>query len=142
MSKFDKSMEDIFDIEPTKITSLIVQRETLSETLSSNTSLDLTKDLSDAYEQTKDNLQELIDNGKEALEDVLRIAKESENPKAFEVYSAMLKNIVGANKELLAVQKQMRDMDKNAKNSGGTTIDKAIFVGSTSELAKLIKGNK
>ena len=54
----------------------------------------------------------------------------------------MLKNIVGANKELLAVQKQMRDMDKNAKNSGGTTIDKAIFVGSTSELAKLIKGNK
>jgi hypothetical protein len=53
-----------------------------------------------------------------------------------------MKNVVDANKELLAVQKQMREMDKKSAASGSTTIDKAIFVGSTSELNKLIKGKE
>jgi len=52
----------------------------------------------------------------------------------------LLKNVVDANKELLAVQKQMREMNKQNQASGTTHIDKAIFVGSTSELNKLIKG--
>ena len=50
--------------------------------------------------------------------------------------------MVDANKELLNVQKQMRDMDKNAKKDGDTKIDKAIFVGSTAELSKLLKGKE
>lgn len=65
-----------------------------------------------------------------------------QHPRAFEVYSGLLKNLVDANKELLNVQKQMRDMD-GKKNDGGTKIDKAaIFVGSTAELNKLIKGKE
>jgi hypothetical protein len=49
--------------------------------------------------------------------------------------------MVDANKELLNIQKQMREMDEEKKKNSGTNIDKAIFVGSTSELSKLLKNN-
>jgi hypothetical protein len=78
----------------------------------------------------------------QAMEETLQIAKAGQHPRAFEVYGTLLKNVVDANKELLAVQKQMREMNKQNQPSGATHIDKAIFVGSTSELNKLIKGKE
>lgn len=141
MSTFEKNMEEIFDVA-TKVESApvpAVKKEALPATLSED---NLKEDLADAYEQTKSNLQDLIDQGKDAMEEVLQVAKNSQHPRAFEVYGTLLKNVVDANKELLAVQKQMRDMDKKNAPSGSTTIDKAIFVGSTSELNKLIKGKQ
>jgi hypothetical protein len=59
----------------------------------------------------------------------------------FEVYATLMKNVVDANKELLNVQKQMRTMD-GKESKGDTKIDKAIFVGSTAELNKLLKGKE
>jgi hypothetical protein len=103
---------------------------------------DLKQDLTDAYQQSKENLQGIIDQGKEAMEDILEIAKAGQHPRAFEVYGTLLKNMVDANKELLNIQKQMRDMDEDKKKQSGTTIDKAIFVGSTNELNKLLKGKE
>lgn len=141
MSTFEKNMEEIFDVA-TKVEAApvpAVKKEALPATLSED---NLKEDLADAYEQTKSNLQDLIDQGKDAMEEVLQVAKNSQHPRAFEVYGTLLKNVVDANKELLAVQKQMRDMDKKNAPSGSTTIDKAIFVGSTSELNKLIKGKQ
>ena len=84
----------------------------------------------------------LIEGGKDALDELRQIASAGQHPRAFEVYATLLKNMVDANKELLNVQKQMRDMDKNAKKDGDTKIDKAIFVGSTAELSKLLKGKE
>jgi t-SNARE complex subunit (syntaxin) len=136
MNKFEKSMEEIFDISP-KVELPVVPKKETTELIDTN----LEEDLTDAYEQTKSNLQDLIDQGKDAMEEILQIAKAGQHPRAFEVYGTLLKNVVDANKELLAVQKQMREMDKKNAPSGSTHIDKAIFVGSTSELNKLIKGN-
>ena len=96
------------------------------------------QDLTDAYQQSKENLQELIDQGKDAMEEILQVAKAGQHPRAFEVYGTLLKNMVDANKELLNIQKQMRDMDGKKKDNGDTKIDKAIFVGSTAELNKLL----
>ena len=134
-------MEEIFDVA-TKVVPApvpVVKKEILPVAVSED---DLREDLADAYEQTKTNLQDLIDQGKDAMEEILAVAKNSQHPRAFEVYSTLLKNVVDANKELLSVQKQMRDMDKKNAASGTTTIDKAIFVGSTSELNRLIKGKE
>ena len=136
MSTFEKNMEEIFDISPKPETPVVLKKETSIASLDSN----LEEDLTDAYEQTKTNLQDLIDQGKDAMEEILHIAKAGQHPRAFEVYGTLLKNVVDANKELLAVQKQMREMNKQSQPSGATHIDKAIFVGSTSELNKLIKG--
>jgi hypothetical protein len=96
------------------------------------------QDLTDAYQQSKENLQELIDQGKDAMEEILQVAKAGQHPRAFEVYGTLLKNMVDANKELLNIQKQMRDMDGKKKDTGDTKIDKAIFVGSTAELNRLL----
>ena len=141
MSTFEKNMEEIFDVavkaEPAPAPA--IKKETLPVTISEE---NLKEDLADAYEQTKSNLQDLIDQGKDAMEEILQVAKNSQHPRAFEVYGTLLKNVVDANKELLSVQKQMRDMDKKNAPSGSTTIDKAIFVGSTSELNKLIKSKQ
>jgi len=137
MNTFDKNMEKLFDVTP-------VEQEIkplLPVVVKNEEGPDLKTDLQDAYEQTKDNLQELIDNGKDAMEELRHIASAGQHPRAFEVYATLLKNVVDANKELLAVQKQMRTMDGKQKE-GDTKIDKAIFVGSTAELNKLLKSKE
>ncbi len=137
MNNFDKSMEKIFDVAPTE------QKTEILPAVKNNSSVDadLKEDLVDAYQQSKDNLQDIIDQGKEAMNEILEIAKAGQHPRAFEVYGTLLKNMVDANKELLNIQKQMRDMD-GKKKEGDTKIDKAIFVGSSADLNKLLKGNK
>lgn len=137
MSTFDKNMEQIFDVTPVEQTKPMVPA--VSKPAVSDD--DLKEDLKDAYEQSKSNLQDLIDNGKDAMDELRQIASAGQHPRAFEVYATLLKNMVDANKELLSIQKQMRDMD-GKKKDGDTKIDKAIFVGSSAELNKLLKGTR
>ena len=137
MSNFEKSMEKIFDVTPVKET-----KNSQPVVTTHYNKPDVEQDLTDAYQQSKENLQEIIDSGKDAMEEILQIAKAGQHPRAFEVYGGILKNLVDANKELLGIQKQMRDMDKNKKEVNNTNIDKAIFVGSTNELSKFLKNNK
>ena len=140
MNTFDKNMEKIFDVTPVEPVKP-VQPLTVAENNPVD-KLDLKQDLVDSYEQTKSNLQDLIDNGKDAMEELRQIASAGQHPRAFEVYATLLKNMVDANKELLNVQKQMREMDGKKNDNGSTKIDKAIFVGSTAELNKLIKSKE
>ena len=137
MNKFEKNMEQIFDVTPT----VKEEKVSLPVVAAKYNEADIKQDLNDAYQQSKENLQGIIDQGKDAMEEILNIAKAGQHPRAFEVYGTLLKNVVDANKELLAVQKQMRTMDGKPKE-GDTKIDKAIFVGSTAELNKLLKGKE
>lgn len=140
MSNFDKKMEEIFDV-PAKIkTKEIVEKpKVLAQHYNE---ADVKQDLNDAYQQSKENIQEIIDQGKEAMEEILQIAKAGQHPRAFEVYGTLLKNMVEANDRLLKIQKEMREMEGVKKETNNTNIDKAIFVGSTAELSKLIKGKE
>jgi hypothetical protein len=139
MNNLNKTLADVFDIAPIPEE----KKEKLPVLQTHYNEPDLKQDLTDAYQQSRENLQGLIDQGQEAMHEILNIAKAGQHPRAFEVYGTLLKNVVDANKELLAIQKQMRDMDENAKkDKGGTNIDKAIFIGSTAELNKLIKGKE
>lgn len=143
MNDLNKNLSEVFDVTPLPDPGINDTNTKKNPVLPVHyNEPDMKQDLTDAYQQSKENLQEFIDHGKDALEELIQIAKAGQHPRAFEVYSGLLKNLVDANKELLATQKQMRDMDENAKkaSSAGPTIDKAIFVGSTSELSKLLKG--
>jgi hypothetical protein len=134
MNTFDKNMEQIFDVTPVE-----EEKKKSSEIVTVKyNEPDVKQDLTDAYQQSKENLQEIIDQGKEAMEEILNIAKAGQHPRAFEVYGTLLKNMVDANKELLNIQKTMRDMDGKKRGEGDTKIDKAIFVGSTAELNKFL----
>jgi mevalonate kinase len=134
MNNFDKNMEEIFDVTPTE-----PKKAQPIVTTHYNPPSDDKQDLVDAYQQSKENIQEIIDSGKDAMEEILQIAKAGQHPRAFEVYATLLKNMTEANDRLLKIQKEMRDIEGKKKDSG-TTIDKAIFVGSTADLSKLLKG--
>jgi Terminase DNA packaging enzyme len=138
MNEFDKKIADVFDVIPVEDT----KKQKLPTVSTTYNEPDLQQDLTDAYQQSKENLQGIIDQGTEAMEEILNIAKAGQHPRAFEVYGTLLKNMVDANKELLNIQKQIREMDEESskKSKGDTNIDKAIFVGSTAELSKLLKG--
>ena len=138
MNDLNKNLSEIFDVMPIEDS----KKEKLPAVSVKYNNPDLKQDLTDAYQQSKENLQGIIDQGQEAMEEILNIAKAGQHPRAFEVYGGLLKNMVDANKELLSIQKQMREMDEDKKKQSGTNIDKAIFVGSTAELNKLIKGKE
>ena len=136
MNDFDKKMSEVFDVTPVEQ----VKKPQPVVTTHYKPPSDDKQDLVDAYQQSKENIQEIIDSGKDAMEEILQIAKAGQHPRAFEVYATLLKNMTEANDRLLKIQKEMRDIEGKKKDSG-TTIDKAIFVGSTSELSKFLKGN-
>ena len=143
MNDLNKNLADIFDINPISdpISNDSNQKKKVMLPTIHNAP-DMKQDLTDAYQQSKENLQGIIDQGQEAMDEILNIAKAGQLPRAFEVYGTLLKNMVDANKELLNIQKQMRDMDEDKKKQSGTNIDKAIFVGSTNELNKLLRGKE
>lgn len=138
MNTMDKNLSEIFDVSP------LNEKKPKTEVVTTHyNEPNMDEDLTDAYQQSKENLQSIIDSGKDAMEEILQIAKAGQHPRAFEVYGGILKNMVDANKELLAIQKQIRSMDDSKKESKSqTNIDKAIFVGSTTELQKLLKNKE
>ena len=137
MNTFDKNMEKIFDVTP-----VVEEKKPLVPVTKEPTDgIDLKTDLVDAYEQSKSNLQDLIDNGKDAMEELRQIASAGQHPRAFEVYATLLKNVVEANDRLLKTQKEMREMDSK-KREADTKINNALFVGSTAELSKFLKGKE
>ena len=137
MNELNKNLSDIFDVTPIEE----VKKEKLPTVSAKYNKPDIESDLTDAYQQSRENLQGIIDQGQEAMHEILEIAKAGQHPRAFEVYGGLLKNMVDANKELLSIQKQMREMDNTKKETNNTKIDKAIFVGSTADLGKLLKDN-
>ena len=137
MNELNKNLSEIFDVTPVPEE----KKEKLPVVTTHYNKPDIEQDLTDAYQQSKENLQGIIDQGQEAMEEILNIAKAGQHPRAFEVYGTLLKNMVDANKELLNIQKQMREMDKTKKEVNNTNIDKAIFLGSTADLGKFLKHN-
>jgi len=72
------------------------------------------------------------------------VANESEQPRAYEVVATLIKNLSDLNKDLLELQKRKKDLQgsDDKKQSGNVNVDKAVFVGSTTELVKFLKNNK
>ena len=91
------------------------------------------------FQYARENLYNLIERGQDGLEELLEIAKQSQHPRAFEVVGQMIDKLANNNKELLNLHKTKKDIQAE-KTSGPTNVTNALFVGSTSELQKLLKG--
>ena len=89
------------------------------------------------YTEVRDNLKDVIDNSKLAIDGILKVASESDSPRAYEVASQLLKTATEANKDLLDVHKQMKDLEKDETTKRVT--NNAFFVGSTKELQDLVQ---
>jgi len=101
------------------------------------------QDIESDYKYARENLYGVIEKGSEALDTLIELAKASEHPRAFEVVSQLTKTLVDANKDLLDIQKKVKDLKKiEEKNDAPKNVTNALFVGSTAELQKLVNGRK
>jgi|LWDU01.1.fsa_nt_gi hypothetical protein len=112
--------------------------EVLPAELLPTSEIEIAKDLDTDYEYTRDNLKAIIEKGSEALDGILELAKESEHPRAYEVVGQIIKNVADVNRQLIDLQKDIKGLKK--ADSGPKNVTNALFVGSTHDLQKLLKG--
>ena len=89
------------------------------------------------YEYSRDTYYELLEKGKDSLETMMQVARESEHPRAFEVLSNMIKNLSDVNDKLMDLNKKNKDMEEPLKQVEHQQNN--IFLGSTADLQKLLK---
>ena len=97
--------------------------------------IDVEKD----YKYTRGQLYSIIEKGQEAINGILELAQESEMPRAYEVAGQLIKNVADATDKLMDLQKKLKEVNEEEKTKGPSTVNNALFVGSTSELSKLLK---
>ena len=100
----------------------------------------LTKDdVSKDYDYTRGNLYSIIEKGQEAIDGILELAQETEQPRAYEVAGQLIKSVSDATDKLMDLQKKLKDVNEEDNKKSPTNVTNALFVGSTAELAKMIK---
>jgi|TARA_R100001510_G_C7640718_1_gene198380 hypothetical protein len=132
MSKFD-DLNDAFNVESEIVSQEPKQIEKLEKAASS------IEDVKKDYEYTRGNLYSIIEKGQEALNGILELAQESEMPRAYEVAGQLIKNVADATDKLIDLQKKLKDIEEDKQIRGPSTVNNALFVGSTAELQKLLK---
>jgi hypothetical protein len=131
MKKLNENLSDLFDVEPIQT---VEQKSTVPVVIDHDDPI-----VSDA-QFARENIRELISKGNSAIDQLLLVARDTEHPRAYEVAAGLIKNLGDLNKDLLEIQKRKRDLaPKETAQSGGLSIDKAVFVGSTAELIKLVR---
>jgi hypothetical protein len=130
--KFDK-LNETFNVDGEIVP---VEAESVSEKIEKyeSDSNDIKKD----YEYARGNLYSLVEKGQEAINGMLELAQESEMPRAYEVLGQLIKTTTETTEKLMALHKIKKDVEEDAPK-GPTTVNNALFVGSTTELAKLLK---
>ena len=129
--KLEKNMENILNIDVSETP------ENGCTTRKSNLK-DVTEDREKDYEYTRAELYRLIDQGQEAVQGALEVAQESGHPRAFEVATNAMKQVADMTDKLMDLQKKVKDLDEEKKGPSKVT-NNAMFVGSTSELQKMLK---
>jgi len=126
MSKFDE-IDEFLDVEPVD-TSQDNKIEKVEK--KEDSTLD--------YEYSRGNLYSLIEKGQEALNGILEVAQGSDHPRAYEVAGQIIKSVGDTTDKLIDLQSKMKELKKEEKDSP-KTVNNALFVGSTSDLSKLLK---
>ena len=99
---------------------------------------DISGDIEKDYEYTRANLYSLIEKGQESLNGIMELAGESASPRAYEVAGQIIKSVADTTDKLMELQKKVKEIDED-KGKPTQVTNNAVFVGSTSELAKMIK---
>lgn len=129
--KFDK-INDSLDIE-------VQAGEIVNETKKELKKINKKEDHISDYEYTRGNLYSLIEKGQEALNGILEVAEGSQHARSYEVAGQLIKNVGDTTDKLIDLQTKMKELNKEEKAKGPSTVNNALFVGSTSELSKLLK---
>jgi hypothetical protein len=128
--KFQENMENIFDIEAVK---------TETEVVSENSVVENIDDIDSDYKYARTELYELIKKGQVAIDELIDVARSSNHPRAYEVAFQGIKNVADITDKLADLQKKMKDIKAEDKKSNPTIVNNTMFVGSTADLAKMLK---
>ena len=91
------------------------------------------------YTEVRDNLKRIIEKSEEAIESILEVAVESQNPRAYEVVAQLITTSLEANNKLMHLHKQIKDIKKEEPGKTKTVTNNSIFVGNTAELQKMLR---
>ena len=112
-----------------------VEKEVVPIKIESSSQNDIKKD----YEYTRANLYSLIEKGQEAINGIMELAGESDSPRAYEVAGQLIKSVGDVTDKLIDLQKKLKDVEEDTVKTTNNVTNNAVFVGSTSELSKLLK---
>tara|TARA_B100001121_G_scaffold298264_1_gene305614 strand:- start:1354 stop:1779 length:426 start_codon:yes stop_codon:yes gene_type:complete len=91
------------------------------------------------YEYTRANLYSIIEKGQEAINGIMEVAGESASPRAYEVAGQLIKSVADTTDKLMDLQKKIKDVNEDSPTKTNNVTNNALFVGSTSELSKMLK---
>jgi hypothetical protein len=96
-------------------------------------------DIRKDYEYTRANLYSLIEKGQEAINGIMELAGEGGSPRAYEVAGQLIKSVADTTDKLIDLQKKLKDVEEDTVKTTNNVTNNAVFVGSTSELSKILK---
>jgi hypothetical protein len=135
MSKKFEKIDESLDIEATHIDREVVKKEKALVSTQRD-EVDPIKD----YEYTRGNLYSLIQKGQEAIDGILEIAQQSDQPRAYEVAGQLIKNVGDVADKLIDLQQKMKKLEEDdPKTPKSITTNNTMFIGSTAELQKMLK---
>ena len=129
------NLDDAFNVEST----IVPAKENVGITPEQKPDRFTKDDIEKDYEYTRGNLYSIIEKGQESINGILELSQESEMPRAYEVAGQLIKNVADATDKLMDLQKKLKEVNEEEKVKGPSTVNNALFVGSTSELSKLLK---
>ena len=133
MNKVNDKLNEILDIAND------VSTEQVKETLPATVPDDKAPEID--YETGRKNLYNLLDKGNEAIDGILEFAKEGEHPRAYEVAGQLIKTVSEVSQNLLDLQDKLKKV-KEIPEKGPKNVTNALFVGSRTELQKMLKEKK
>ena len=114
----------------------IVEVKPQQKDLVKSNDVDIDKD----YEYSrKPNLYSLIEKGQEAINGIMEVAEEGGSPRAYEVAGQLIKSVADTTDKLIDLQKKLKEVQEDSKKTTNNVTNNAVFVGSTSELQKMLK---
>ena len=135
MSTIDDNLNEVLNIT-TEVMPIEVEKKESKEVV-----VPEDKDPDIDFETGRKNLYQLIDKGNEAIDGILGLAKEGEHPRAYEVAGQLIKTVSEVSQNLLDLQEKLKKI-KDVPEKGPKNVTNALFVGSTTELTKLLKNKK
>jgi len=116
-----------------------VETDIVKEEKRKNQIQKLTDDVSKDYDYTRGNLYSLIEKGQEAINGIMEVAGETASPRAYEVAGQLIKSVADSTDKLMDLQKKVKEIEEDNPKTQNTVTNNALFVGSTSELSKMLK---
>ena len=127
------SLNDTFNTDSVESTEIVKEQKRKEQIQK------LTDDVSKDYDYTRGNLYSLIEKGQEAINGIMEVAGETASPRAYEVAGQLIKSVADTTDKLADLHKKVKEIEEDNPKKQNTVTNNALFVGSTSELSKMLK---